>query len=273
LKNLLPLRAWLTVPEAARNLSILFGDDVSEADVLRLGLDGRLTLSVHLVNGATAQCGKIIPFDDFEWEGVYLGNDKVFLNSGEIRIIDGVWDLSMIGVEKTEIERKYQLLTGGPHVQSISSNGPLVNHPDGTWGQILVHLSEIRPEVRLNSPYDHPDNYYPAYGLPSDAVLVVRTSALRGLEALMSESEPALERPVERPEPDLERPVGPRERTTLLLIIAALAELNGIDVKKPSKAAMEIESATIRMGARVAARTIEEKLKLIPDVLASKADT
>jgi hypothetical protein len=57
------------------------------------------------------------------------------------------------------------------------------------------------------------------------------------------------------------------------LIIAALAELNGIDVKKPSKAAMEIESATIRMGARVAARTIEEKLKLIPDVLASKADT
>jgi len=62
----------------------------------------------------------------------------------------------------------------------------------------------------------------------------------------------------------LERPLKQRERDSLLVIIAALAELNGIDVKKPSKAALEIESATIRMGARVAARTIEEHLRHIP---------
>src|ERR1700722_18386907 len=85
------------------------------------------------------------------------------------------------------------------------------------------------------------------------------------LEALTSESEPAMERPVGRPEPDLDRPVGPRERTTLLLIIAALAELARIDVKKPSKAATSIESQTALMGARVAARTIENHLKLIPE--------
>jgi hypothetical protein len=45
-------KEWLTVPDAARHLSILFGEDVSEADVLQLALDGHLTLSVHFVNHA-----------------------------------------------------------------------------------------------------------------------------------------------------------------------------------------------------------------------------
>ena len=87
----------------------------------------------------------------------------------------------------------------------------------------------------------------------------------------MSESEPSMGRPVGRPEPDLDRPLGPRERSSLLVIIAALAELPKIDVTKPSKAAGIIESETIRMGARVAARTIEEHLKLIPDALRDRA--
>jgi hypothetical protein len=66
LKRLLKLKDLLTVPDAARHLSILFGEDVSEADVLRLALDGHLTLSVHFVNHATAQCGKTIPLADAE---------------------------------------------------------------------------------------------------------------------------------------------------------------------------------------------------------------
>jgi hypothetical protein len=61
LKKLLKLKEWLTIPDAARHLSILFGKDVSAADVLRLGLDGHLTLSVDFVNHAQAQCGSIIP--------------------------------------------------------------------------------------------------------------------------------------------------------------------------------------------------------------------
>jgi hypothetical protein len=68
----------------------------------------------------------------------------------------------------------------------------------------------------------------------------------------------------------VERPVGQRERTTLLEIIAALAELNGIDVKKPSKAALEIGSATIQKGARISARAIEDHLRRIPDALERK---
>jgi hypothetical protein len=104
--------------------------------------------------------------------------------------------------------------------------------------------------------YDLP-HVYPAQSFPSNAILVVRTSALQDLEARLSG-------------PNVERPVGQRERTTLLVIIAALAELNGIDVKQPSKAALQIESATIQKGARISARAIEDHLRRIPDALERK---
>ena len=44
MQKLLNLKEWLTIADAARHLSILFGEDVSEPDVLRLALDGHLTL-------------------------------------------------------------------------------------------------------------------------------------------------------------------------------------------------------------------------------------
>ena len=41
MKKLLKLKQWLTVADAAHHLGILFGEDVSEADVLRLEGDDR----------------------------------------------------------------------------------------------------------------------------------------------------------------------------------------------------------------------------------------
>lgn len=160
----------------------------------------------------------------------------------------------MIGGERDDVDHKYQVLIGGPTVNRGSLDGPLVNRPDGEWAR-LVHLNET-----LTQPYNHPHNYIHDQELPSCALLVVRTSALRDLVALMSE-----------PEPAMERPIGQRERDTLLVIIAALAEVHGIDVKRVSKAAMEIESATIRKRARVSARAIEDHLRRIPDALERKA--
>ena len=61
MSKLFKLKEWLTVPDAAKHLSIAFGEDVSEADVLRLALDKRLKLSVNFVNGTMAECGKVVP--------------------------------------------------------------------------------------------------------------------------------------------------------------------------------------------------------------------
>ena len=49
LRKLLKLKDWVSVPDAARHLSIILDVIVSEADVLRFALDGRLTLSVYFV--------------------------------------------------------------------------------------------------------------------------------------------------------------------------------------------------------------------------------
>ena len=47
MSKLLKLKTWLTLDDAARHLSLMFGETVSKADVLRLALDGRLTLSIN----------------------------------------------------------------------------------------------------------------------------------------------------------------------------------------------------------------------------------
>ncbi len=65
----------------------------------------------------------------------------------------------------------------------------------------------------------------------------------------------------------IEKPLGSRERATLLTIIAALAKGAGIDVSMASKAGEVIEALTTKIDARIAARTVEDHLKRIPDAL------
>jgi hypothetical protein len=278
LKKLLKLKEWLTVPDAARHLSILFGEEVREADVLRLALDGHLTLSVLFVNHTEARCGPIVPLQDAKrfvikisetkWfhgiEGLGIGEDGKVLELGDsIVTLTDVWDLTMLGAERLDVEHKYQRLTSGPAVDLVFSDGPIVSREDGTACQLVAHFAdnEFFDKKNLRQPWNNPENFYPAHGLPSDSVLVVRTTALRKLESFISELDKAQEKPIER-----------RERTTLLVMIAALAKLAKIDVAKPSSAATAIESQTALMGARIAARTIENHLKRVSEALDSRGE-
>ena len=275
MKKLLKLKQWLTVADAARHLSILFGEDVSEADVFRLALDGHLTLSVYFVNGARGQCGPAVHNEDAkrtirkedpeDWihlmgapspgdevfsrwlHGLPLGDGRVLEYDQKTVLLDGVWDLTMLGHERLEIEQRYQFLTGGPKVDMSFQDGPLdhpiVSREDGTYCQI-------------HEPYFADEHYFPADALPGDSVLVVRTSALHDLEARLSMPDQSDDRPIER-----------RERATLLVIIAALAKMAKTDVTKPSSAAAAIASQAALMGSPVAARTVENHLNRISDAL------
>jgi hypothetical protein len=275
-KKLLKLKHWLTVADAARHLSILFGEDMSEADVLRFALDGHLVLSVRFVNGARGRCGPIVQMADAKgavraeipddlkdlvgpllgtnpeklwhsFHGLRLDDGRVLDYDRETVLLDGVWDLTMLGHERLEIEQRYQILTEGPDVDMSFQDGqldtPIVSREDGTFCQ-------------LHEPYYAAKHYFPAGGLPADSVLVVRTSALHDLEMRLSQPDQTAERPLER-----------RERTTLLVIIAALADLAKVDVTKPAKAGAIIESKTALLGAEVSSRTIQNHLKLIPEAL------
>lgn len=70
MSKLFKLKEWLTVGDAAKHLSIVFDEDVTEADLLRFALDGHLKLSVNFVNHAKAKSGQVVAWDGTEW---YLG--------------------------------------------------------------------------------------------------------------------------------------------------------------------------------------------------------
>lgn len=144
MSKLFKLKEWLTVPDTAKHLSIVFGEEVTEADVLRLALDGHLKLSVNFVNNAIALCGKMVPINEAEYEEVssFSGTGTVQLYAGvviytdgqkthvlkleELAELTGIYDLPMIGGERLDVEHKYQMFTQGVEVTSVAMDGAFV---------------------------------------------------------------------------------------------------------------------------------------------------
>lgn len=67
----------------------------------------------------------------------------------------------------------------------------------------------------------------------------------------------------------IKKPSGENDRSTLLDLIATLAEEARLDIARPSKAASIIEDLTDRLGAHVSARAIENHLKRVGTVVAT----
>ncbi len=303
--KLLKLKEWLTVEEAAKRLSITVGEEVTEADILRLTLDGHLTLSVYFVNHAKGRPFTIEPYDkeasileatrEFVKDRPLLSdqlaalNEFVLHNRGEIlpngremmviggddqscTRLEGVWDLLMLGAERLDVEHLYQSITGGPEVELICLGGPMVASWDrsqhfqvvdsytvdrrapkpqppsaqpkiskkmreslDSLNQILGPVTVTPPEKEEPPRWDYETYYHPAAGLPEGSVFVVRTSALRDLEAkLLSDEVPQ------------EKPLHPSERRSAGQIIAALAAMAGLDLSAPYAAdeTLRAEAAT-----------------------------
>lgn len=213
--KLFKLKKWLTVPEAARHLSSLFEEAVSEADVLRLALDGHLKLSINILNQVYGKRGKLIPYEDgenlpVEFRSVLaalttipeeqkkalisgiksLGNFKEHLLhlDEKITTIDGVWDLPMAAGQQYVIENEYQKMLDGPRVESPIVGAGFFVREGGDVFQLYEECDEtfmvktIEGEKIIDLK-DDPNPYYPAAArLPDDSVLVVRTSSLREFE-------------------------------------------------------------------------------------------
>jgi hypothetical protein len=187
LKKLFTLKKWLTLQEAARHLAIVFGEEVCEADVLRLALDGHLKLSVNFVNHARARKGNVSPIEEAEYEdflfelppeisipeehkgkpirvmkGINLDGKRVLNLSKDVMSLDGVYDLAMLGNERIDVEHQYQMLTNGPSVTLQGLDGAFVTGDANTMYQILEsyddneyqtgsigHLREIEQDILL----------------------------------------------------------------------------------------------------------------------------
>jgi hypothetical protein len=352
--KLFNLKEWLTVADAARHLAIAFGEEVTEADVLRLALDKRLRLSVYFVNHTRARCGKVVAWDETEWRlfpnldelrtglaksrerltairdapkpeewrpcprklqallddipdaekaefspllsSLNLDGERFLTLSDDLTTLRDVWDLPMIGAEALDVEHKFQNRTDGPAVTLVNIDGAFVEGPDGVMCQLQesydeneyqagslaaleqlkqrIIVEDIKPrqadvllkrhaeqrkaflEERKGRPAR--DNYFPAGGLPKDAVLVVRTESLRDFEAAMDRAPTATDKPLTT-----------KERRTLLTIIAALCDYSAIKHQERG-AASQIAKLTEAIGAPVTDDTVRTVLARVSDALEAR---
>lgn len=204
MSKLFNLKKWLSIEDAARHLSIAFGENITDADVLRLALDGHLRLSVDFVNHARAKHMRVIPIGEARTVPSLDGKDTVllglFLNEHEILdhaegpIVDltGVWDLTMIGGERLDVEHSYYAKTNGPEVTLINIDGAYVANLDGEIYELQADFADFEStkEQYKGLKWHDPARYYPAGGLPDDSVLVVRTDALREFERSINDEPP-----------------------------------------------------------------------------------
>lgn len=245
MSKLLKFKDWLNLQDAAQHLSIMAGEKVTVPDVLRLALDGHLTLSVNIVNAVYARPGTIkeasearhvdMPIDlsaavkakaPGEYQGGWqklcmgiplAGTTKVIdLEKGVVRL-RGVYDIPMIGGDRLDVEHEFQMLTDGPRVDMQSLDGAFLEGDNEVLLQLQEHFedNEFHDKKSLKKPWSHPDNFYPAGGLPDDAVLVVRTDSLMEMrERLLEQDEAAT---------TANDGVSTRERNTLLKMVLGMA--------------------------------------------------
>ncbi|MFW5397274.1 MAG: hypothetical protein XXXNARYT_003002 [Candidatus Accumulibacter regalis] len=270
--KLFDIREWLTVVDAARHLSIVFGEAITEADVLRLALDGTLRLSVFFADHVDAKRAHIP-----EWRSARSGDNSkskrvkdwmLHVEEGEVVRIVGVLNLPMIGSERLEVENEYRRLINGEALEiatrsrvCVENNGQLYalqeQLPNPVW-------PEVDPSVGPFEKFDQFDradamtNYSQASTFPQHRIFVVRTAALSEFEASLSGRSAGLEKPLIT-----------TERNTLLTIIAALCDYG--DIKHQERgAARQLAKLTDEIGASVSDDTIRDVLRKIPDALRTR---
>ncbi len=240
-KKIYRLREWLTTDEAAEHLSLVLGEAVSVADLLRLALDRHLVLSVNLVNKAEACLGRVVPFKDVQIHelpmpirggtpteivripaGMLIDDVEAITEQTRfvcfdepVVSIDGIWDLPMRGAERLDIEHAFQGLSNGPAVELINIDGTFLVDSGGTWAALQEQLPPQEVTRADGTKKKERGAYIPAGALPADAPLVVRMSALAAFQEKLS----ALDAPAAIARPN----VATRERDTLLKLLIGMA--------------------------------------------------
>lgn len=209
--------------------------------------------------------------------------------------IEGIWDLTMVGAEKLDIEHYYQQLTSGLEVTLVTIDGVFVQQGDvvcqlqqdfdnneyqqGSTAQekdmeCYIATNKLSDEVknlkdkfkkdrdeylisRKNKP--HEDNYYPSGGLDEqDFVLVIRTKELTRFIQSLEDT------------PNAEKPLTSKERNSLLVIIASLCKEANIDYNQRGVASA-IQRLTEELGSPITDDTIRSVLKQINEAVESRS--
>jgi hypothetical protein len=206
------------------------------------------TIKEHVEAGDITVRPNAVPYSDED--------DQWLVQDDEVTWIGGIWDLPMIAGDALEVERRFQMETGGPALTSIALIGAFVVR-DGVVCQLQEPPERTRVQSDSTPSLERPTCYYPANELPQDAVLVVRTAALRDFERRLADEAPQNEKNLSR-----------REETTLLNITGALLGLllgktqsgKPMSVFKDQTAVIEALLTDYSDKPGIAKRTLEAKL-------------
>lgn len=268
MSKLFKVKQWVTAQQALEFLSLQLGEEVTTLDILQLAVARKLKISVKLDHRVPARLGTTVPFKDvptYQLPSLREGEGAVTVVDGyclapreeckddtpfacfekEVRYIDGIWDLAMMGNEAIQITNALQGEMGAEFLDLINIEGTFLCRPDGIYANLQERFA----------PEDSAKGFYPADGLPENSVLVFRTAELHRFIAEIDTAQL------------VEKPLETRERNTLYLIIAALCRDAGHDLAKSSKTALTIQSTLDSMGVNVGESTIRGHLKEISSAL------
>ncbi|MDH5561348.1 MAG: hypothetical protein OEY59_10905 [Deltaproteobacteria bacterium] len=313
MSKLFKLKKWLTLDEAASHISNVLGEPATVADLYRFALDGHLTLSVDFVNHAKAKKGKWVKSEQVEfitWEHNIFTGEKLdiphaYSKNNEIQVseddwikleqsvvsISGIWDLTMVGAEKLDIEHNYQQLTSVIAVTLVALEGVFVQQGDvvcqlqdrlgdNDYSEVSKDLQEgMERHITTNNLSDSEakklrekfnadrekylenkknkskeSDYYPAGGLPDDCVLVVRTKEITRFIQSLEET------------PEASKPLTSKERNSLLVLIGAMSKALDVDLNERGIASYFVK-LTEELGAPLTDDTIRKILNQIENAV------
>ncbi len=230
MSKLLKLKKLFTVEEAARYLSSVLEENVSETDIYGFALERDLTLSVTFNSLIEMSPGYEFTESDLPYSAddsnsfVNRFGHRIYFEDG-VMIGEGVWDLSMLGGEFIEINALHKEAVGEetwerPRVDAVvlkknsifcklkclESNVDEAPHviPEG----VARDLNEKRIDCQTLSYYSHR--------------IVIRKEELNRFISFLGDEPPT-------PEPE-QKSLGSKERTTLLRLIRSLCKAQGIDL-------------------------------------------
>jgi len=248
-RTLRRLREWLTLKEAADELSEDLGERVSIADVLRLAIDGHLRLSLYLPAPLRGLCQRI--------------GDEGLDPEETVQSLEGLCDVAMFGRTKRQVEHDCQFL--------LQNFVPIEGKRLGAHVEKGDFLCRLPPDEGGGSMSSRAASEF-----PQGSVICIRRETLEAFARQNATNQAPSQAALVTTQPDSAHELGTRERATLLTIIAALATEADIDISKASKAGSVIANIISQLGVEVAPNTVARHLrnieKTMPELLRQRPE-
>lgn len=268
MSRLFTLKKWLSLSDAAKRLSTSFDEEVTEADVIQLALDGHLRLSLRLLASHVYALRWYKRLEsEIEYEEVeYRLQERDSTGKSTFTRMEPVGGEVAYLPEFCGEKERLQLGTFAIAYARDFPGRDIVDLPVTSYSRVflLQCLDELsRPSEpaqydtgRLLIQEENGDLWQiESYDdcLLEDIEIVLRTKVLRELEQSF---EP-------KPEVNQERPFSTRERETLLTLVATMAKegYKHDPSNKAKSAVSEILQDVQKNGLSISDQTIRDKLK------------